>query len=285
MMTAAFTPAAVQSRTQALAALGGRWIDGRQITASLAAPQSPMRTWVGCADGIAIAPLQAGGQALPLLADDGAPDAALAVAALARLEPLLASIETALGIELRPERVSSAPPPGVWLQVCGDGDALLLALAAAAPLAPLPLPIDPACLIGWQLRLPGPRLLQPQRLAHGDLLLGIAAAGMIIVGDRGLAARLTAAGAAILEPWRILMDSNDPAGLADAAVQVRAEIAGTPVRLGELSRLQPGAVLPLADGQRVMVLANGAPFATGTLVAVGDGYGVLIDAVQRGAVP
>ena len=285
----AFTPAVARLRTRLLAALAGRRINGRQISASLVAADPlacawPVRAWVGCGGGVAVAPLRAAGQALPLLADDGAPDAALAIDALDRLEPLLLAIETALGIELHPDHVAATPPPGVWLQVGGDGDALLLALAETALVAPLPLPADAAALIGWRLRLPGPRLLRPRRLARGDLLPGLADCGLVVVGNRGLPARLGGAGATIIDEWRMVMDSDDPADLADASVAVRAELAGAPMRLGDLSRLQPGAVLPLAAGRPVVVWANGAAFATGTLVAVGDGHGVLIDAVQRGVV-
>lgn len=54
------------------------------------------------------------------------------------------------------------------------------------------------------------------------------------------------------------------------------------VPLARLQALQQGAVLPLgasAGAIGVRVLAGGRPIASGTLVAVGEGYGVLIDGV------
>lgn len=55
------------------------------------------------------------------------------------------------------------------------------------------------------------------------------------------------------------------------------------VPLAKLQGLQDGAVLPLgasAGAIAVSIVAGGRPLATGTLVAVGDGYGVLIDGVS-----
>jgi hypothetical protein len=268
-------PDQARQRTRLLAALN----DGVRLRASLADPAAAPG-WVRCGPHLALAPRRAGGAVLPVLGDDGQVDAALALAALARIEPLLAAVEAALGIEILPDGLVATPPAGTCLAVTGaDDDALLLAGEPALPASALRL--DGQCRIGWALRLDGPLLPRPERVAVGDLLLGFAGTGAVRLGDRRLPARLVPDGAAITDHWRICMESDDPAGLADARVMVQAELAGAPMRLGDLSRLQPGAVLALADAGQVTVLANGAPFATGTLVPVGDGHGVLIASVLR----
>lgn len=72
-------------------------------------------------------------------------------------------------------------------------------------------------------------------------------------------------------------------GALDArfSVPITIELESTAVPLAELQALRGGAVLPLdteAGSIRVRILASGKPFAHGTLISVGDGYGVLIEA-------
>lgn len=65
------------------------------------------------------------------------------------------------------------------------------------------------------------------------------------------------------------------------SVPFTIELESTAVPLAELQAMREGAVLPLdSDGGsiRVRILASGKPFAHGTLISVGDGYGVLIEA-------
>ena len=65
------------------------------------------------------------------------------------------------------------------------------------------------------------------------------------------------------------------------SVPITIELESTAVPLAELQALREGAVLPLdtdAGSIRVRILASGKPFAYGTLISVGDGYGVLIEA-------
>lgn len=79
-----------------------------------------------------------------------------------------------------------------------------------------------------------------------------------------------------------------PAGAAPAAeprfvVPLSVVLEESQVPLARLQGLQEGAVLPLgasAGSIPVKLLAGGRALATGTLVAIGDGYGVLIDAVD-----
>ncbi|RZF65145.1 hypothetical protein EWE75_07175 [Sphingomonas populi] len=62
-------------------------------------------------------------------------------------------------------------------------------------------------------------------------------------------------------------------------VPLTIEIEDSVVPLDRLQGLREGAVLPIgSDGGAIAVriLASGRPLARGTLVAIGEGYGVLI---------
>jgi flagellar motor switch protein FliN/FliY len=64
-------------------------------------------------------------------------------------------------------------------------------------------------------------------------------------------------------------------------VPITIELESTIIPLAKLQGLQEGSVLPLdasAGAIPVRILASGRPFARGSLVSVGDGYGVLIEA-------
>ena len=63
------------------------------------------------------------------------------------------------------------------------------------------------------------------------------------------------------------------------SVPITIELESTSVPLAELQAIREGAVLPLdaeAGSIPVRILASGKPFAHGTLISVGEGYGVLI---------
>ena len=65
------------------------------------------------------------------------------------------------------------------------------------------------------------------------------------------------------------------------SVPITIELESSAVPLAELQAMRGGAVLPLdieAGSIPVRILASGKPFARGTLISVGDGYGVLIEA-------
>lgn len=65
------------------------------------------------------------------------------------------------------------------------------------------------------------------------------------------------------------------------SVPITIELESTAVPLSELQAMRAGAVLPLdaeAGSIPVRILASGKPFARGTLISVGEGYGVLIEA-------
>jgi flagellar motor switch protein FliN/FliY len=68
---------------------------------------------------------------------------------------------------------------------------------------------------------------------------------------------------------------------ASFSVPITIELEATAVPLSELQAMREGAVLPLdteAGSIPVRILASGKPFARGTLISVGEGYGVLIEA-------
>ena len=101
---------------------------------------------------------------------------------------------------------------------------------------------------------------------------------------------------AVADPIVAEPEMPPPAPAAPAAAPATAEgrfsvplsvvLEDSAVPLAKLQGLQEGAVLPLgasAGTIPVRSLASGRPLATGTLVAVGDGYGVLIYGVSAGA--
>ena len=64
------------------------------------------------------------------------------------------------------------------------------------------------------------------------------------------------------------------------AVPVTIEIDAGALTLAEIQGLREGSVVPVdaneGGGIAVRLMASGRPFARGTLVSVGDAYGVLI---------
>ena len=73
-----------------------------------------------------------------------------------------------------------------------------------------------------------------------------------------------------------------PAALdARFAVPITIELDAASVPLASLQAMREGSIVPI-DGEAgvipVRILASGKPFARGSLVSVGDSYGVLIEA-------
>lgn len=71
-----------------------------------------------------------------------------------------------------------------------------------------------------------------------------------------------------------------PSPDARFAVPVTIEIDAGALTLAEIQGLREGSVVPVDAGEgggiAVRLMASGRPFARGTLVSVGDAYGVLI---------
>lgn len=65
------------------------------------------------------------------------------------------------------------------------------------------------------------------------------------------------------------------------AVPITIELDATSVPLASLQAMREGSIVPIdaeAGVIPVRILASGKPFARGSLVSVGDSYGVLIEA-------
>ena len=248
---------------------------------------------------------------------DGAPAAWLetaespalpeALAAFSRLEPLLEALERAMDVALDPQALEP-PPAGLTLRVSHGAHAVRLTLGADAKpprsAAGRRVPIGAAAraTLTCRLVLDGP--LAPAAelgaLAPGDLVMASSSPDGI-KGWLSAPGVGTVAGRVRPDSARFLcegtMDSTmqgpTPEGEAAAGdlpgglkVRLRLELGAVEVTLADLAALAPGAVLPveaLGDAPVVTITAPGAALATGRLVAMGDGYGVLVDTVTQPA--
>lgn len=243
--------------------------------------------------GVEIAPLIADGAVPLLVADDGKPDAVAAIDALARIEPLVAAIELALGVALRPVSVA-APALPLRLRVdalAADGSvrhAVLLGVADDGRFDPAPRPLDAArasaVRVRWSFHITGPRLApwQVAALDPGDLVLvgQRELAGAIHVAGRAIPARLRADTATLtIADQQGMMMTDTPSLDPEMRLPVTIVVDGGTATLGEITRLAPGSVLPLGiEGAAlpVTLMVGGEAVAAGDLVAVGDAYGVLV---------
>lgn len=287
-------PARAVLQTRLLAALDGRRSGDVRLSASVSATDAPaVIAFDTHAGGVEIAPLVADGTVPLLVADDGRPDAVAAVAALASIEPLVAAIELALGVALRPLAVA-APALPLRLRVdavAADGSirhALLLNVAADGRFDPAPCMLDDARASAvrarWAVHLAGPRLApwQVAAIDPGDLVLvgQREFAGAIHVAGRAIAARFRADTATLtVADQQGPMMTDTPSLDADMRLPVTVVVDGGTATLGEITRLAPGSVLPLGIAGAtlpVTLTVGGEAVAAGELVAVGDAYGVLV---------
>ena len=283
-------------QTRVITALDGIVVAEMRLHAAVL--DTPPLAAIGCAGGWELTPLLTGGTIPALLGDDGQPDALLAVAALGGLEPLVAAVESGLGVSLSPDSIGLASAP-LWLRIDAldvDGDvrhALALGLDTQAvfelPKRHFTRPAFAGALrLAFVFIAAAPRLA-PERiaqLAHGDIVL---------IGQSLLPGTLQFGGqshSASYRPAAALVTIADFQGIAivsdldtqkplDPALQLplTVEIAGGTAALETLANLAPGSVLPLGiagSALPVTLSAAGARIATGELVAIGDAYGVLI---------
>lgn len=253
-------------------------------------------------------PIRANGRSLAIGTESGSPDLVTAAEALAACEPLIASIERALGSPLWTRAVRRASPPGaerVEVRIESHDGLCALLGAPATALRGLPAPRwgrPPPHVVGVGVRCRvaiGGCTLAAERLAvaaPGDLLLETTRPGT------GWTVRVrtpdgSSVDATLLPASRSLrFDSEDPVamepdspehGPATAAAHppswphvptdVRFELPGVVVPLGVIAGLQPGAVLRIADADaplRIELIAGGRPIGRGELVAIGDAFGV-----------
>lgn len=84
-----------------------------------------------------------------------------------------------------------------------------------------------------------------------------------------------------LSETETLAEAAPPIAAESFAVPLTIELERTDVPLARLQAAREGAVLPLnaTEGRlAVRILAGTRAIATGQIVSIGDGYGVLIDA-------
>lgn len=256
----------------------------------------------------------AGGEvAVAPLIVDGAPvsptvlqDAIAAAALFDPIEPLVAALEAVIGDALEPVGVAEAAADDRFVlhlaALADDVTAirLLVTVPPGLPLAPDPLtapPLDPAALaavpVAWRATITGPALAAARAatLARGDLLL----LGLAPLPTRLRCGALTRA--AHLDPrkGRIIVQEDATAPIdptpepddapapatTDIPVRLTFALDGGTMPASDLATLGAGSVLPLpAAGETlpVRILSGGTTIGTGELVAIGDGFGVIVSA-------
>jgi type III secretion protein Q len=148
------------------------------------------------------------------------------------------------------------------------------------------------------LELGGPRLpAEPEHaLREGDIMLVPALSRRLCpatlhapapVGRvRGCTLRIDGADPTDPPQETTMTDTQDaPAELLSMAAPTRVIIDHLPLPLERVAALRPGAILPLVlpeAGLPVRILSGEAEIASGALVAVGDGYGVLVETAAGG---
>jgi hypothetical protein len=161
-------------RRTVLRTLNGRRVGSGVLAAHVAAQPDRRGGWLCFESGAALALDRLDGMACRFEAQDGLAAAAL----IERAEPLLRTIEMALGIDLEPAAIAAGP----------SADAPIVTLTATGLSARLALPLDLAILpappefapelaggasIAVRVTIPGPRLAPHEAadLAPGDCLL------------------------------------------------------------------------------------------------------------------
>jgi hypothetical protein len=310
----AIAPERARLQTAVIAALNSREVEGLTTTARLANARDrrAATTWIDFESSqgrVAVAPLLVDGT-LAQLTRGSEPDGVAAAATLERIEPLIAAAETALGVALQPHGLSATvdEADNVLFRLdghLGQGIAHRLIVAVPEGLQPSPLPLPlriPAFVTRlkpvWRGRIAGPAIPARRRatLAAGDLILlgaGILVAKLSLPGAHGaFAARLN---------WgeKRLVVEQDRGGVAmdaaadgatggstdwgNAALPSTIEFDGRGLTSAELAGIGEGSVLPLpAQGGTIAVRVRigGEIFCSGELVAVGEGFGVLVTGVS-----
>lgn len=270
---------------------------------------------------ILVAPLLVDNQLARMTNGEGAPNGIASAATLGRIEMLVAAAERIFALELHPAGLVTEPEGDlviIRLDALDRSGTLRHRLMIATPphveIEPLPLPIDLPPLIGglalrWTARIdalpiPAARL---STIGRGDcILLGVGplVARLYLPGrnDRATATIELKKGFATLgtDPQQgnanvsdrtYMTDADGPpdtpasADWASIRVATTIEFDGNGLTAAEMATLGKGSVLPLpvAGGTLpVRVVAGGAVIADGELVAVGEGYGVLVTAVRAG---
>jgi type III secretion system YscQ/HrcQ family protein len=279
-----FDAAQVATRNRALAVMSALPVLGLRIAASLVEP--PPGPWI-------LFGSEPDAPRLAIVDLDGAPfapedDAAMLVA-LARLEPILAAIETATGLALEPSDIKREPPPAgiaIALDVARDTDAaptrVTLHVAADAPAA-WPPPATDLSTDGVHLAVPiAGRLVLDAAVAPahrvaalrtGDIVLtawGPTRAGdaRLILPNRKLIGRFDPADRrftvitfeesamtaspmdAAVQPAEAAPPDTSPVAPADLPVTLRVMLGEASLPLSELAGLRPGSTVVLGGSSR-----------------------------------
>lgn len=305
-------PTRARAQSALIAALNGRQYGDLRLDVRVAGPgdRRAARGWIECDNGVSLAPLLADGAIARVLGDGGIPSGPEAAATLVAIEPLVAAVESLTGVELHPAelaatlegdrlvvRLSAFEPGGPERHRALLAVPETLALLAR-PLAAPPPAILAALVLSWTGAIAGPALPSSRiaTMMAGDLLLlgqGAPRARLVIPGRATPPIALLEPGARML---RLLdqsayggqdttmddrpTDAPPPSG--EIKAPIRIEFDGGTMSAAALAALAPGSVLPLPDhggALPVRLLAGETRWATGELVAIGDGYGVLIDSV------
>lgn len=161
-------------RRTVLRALNGRRVAGAVLAAQIASPPDRRGGWLRCESGAALALDRLDGTACRFEEADGLAAAAL----IERAEPLLRTIEMALGIDLEPADIAAEPPADTPIvALAAGGLAARLALPRDLALRPAPAEFAPElagrAAIPAKISIAGPRLAphEAAELAAGDCLL------------------------------------------------------------------------------------------------------------------
>lgn len=161
-------------RRNALRTLTGRRIGGALLTAQVRIDTDRRGGWLRFDSGAALALDRLDDLACRFEALDGLAAAAL----IERAEPLLRTIEMALGIDLEPAEIDADPPAdAVIVSLAAAGLAARLALPLGIPLLPAPAEFAPElagkAAVRTRITIAGPRLAPHQAadLMAGDCLL------------------------------------------------------------------------------------------------------------------
>jgi len=266
----------------------GRLYPSRRIAPAWVALEAEPGQWT-----VLIAPLAGADGPLRLTADGGEADALYSALALEAVEPIVAALESAWNVTLRPVHVTGDPPHGPVLEVEREQCTVLLSFGpdqspSAEFAASRPHPERVSSLpVATECRIQGPALSlrRLNRLATGDLLLvssepraELAAGASLWSGRADLKTRTFS----IEETGSLHMSATDE-GWAEARSPVQIVIDGGTVRVGELAALAPGSVLTLDLAGEVLPVelrAAGVRIGRGELVTVGNAFGVLMTSVH-----
>jgi type III secretion protein Q len=335
----AIEPARARLQSTLISAFNRRRIDDLRTSARLAVARdrAAATAWIQFTTDrgpVAIAALLVDGTLARTSNAQGQPDGAAAAATLGRIEPLVAALETIIGVALHPAGLVREPVGEmllIRLDAAGLDGTMRHRLLIGVPPAMEAQPVTtPAMLPGllthlrlrWTARIaapalpaarleklgagdlvllgPGPldtRLTLPGRNDHPRARLNLAAGQIILIQDpherddivtdttdepnEGIVASLT--GTPAVAPQQ----SAAPPDWGDVRVPATIEFDGGGFTAAELATLGRGSVLPLpavAGTLAVRVIAGETVVAEGELVAVGEGFGVLVTEVRGPAV-